>query len=67
MPNYGDKCKNCVFWTAHLYGVEEAPTGYGSCSKHLAVQLKTVDDSALIATSPITWYKDTCVLGELAP
>lgn len=60
------KCKNCTHWEAHLYGVEETPTGYGSCSGHDAVQLKTVDDAAWITTSPITWYKDTCPLFEEA-
>ena len=56
------KCKNCWYWEPHLYGVAETPTGYGACSRHFAVQLKTPNDAVLILTSPITWYKDVCSL-----
>jgi len=62
MPEYEGTCKNCKYVVAHLINGE--PTGYGHCTLHLAAQLKTVDDSAVIEGTPIVWHGCTCKLGE---
>lgn len=59
---YEGTCKTCQFVVPHeLQGVE---TGYGHCTKHVAYQLKTTDDTAVIEGTPIVWHACTCPLGE---
>ena len=61
MP-YEGTCKTCRFVVPHeLQGI---PTGYGYCTKHHSVQLKTPDDAAVIDGTAIVLHGCTCSLGE---
>ncbi len=64
MPEpYEGTCKTCKSIVAHK--VQDVLTGYGHCTKHIAYQLKTPNDAAIIEGTPIVWHGCTCVLGEL--
>lgn len=59
---YEGTCKTCRFVIPHE--LQGTPTGYGQCTKHHAIQLKTPDDSAWIQGTPIVWHECTCPIGE---
>ena len=59
---YAGTCKDCKFVVAH--SIRGDLTGYGHCTKHLAYQLKTVENGARIQNTPIVWHECSCPIGE---